>query len=76
MNQLTQSEKIIYNLIVNKGMSTRDIANSLDYTLRTTEIKISSILQKKQVKTQKELIVKHYKDIISRGTLCPSIATL
>jgi DNA-binding NarL/FixJ family response regulator len=73
---LTNSEQVIYNLLVTEGMRTRDIAKKLGYTSRTLENKISSILQKKQVASQKELIVKHYKDIISRGALCPSMTNL
>lgn len=69
---LSTSEQKIYDLLVNQGMRTRDIAHYLGYTSRTLENKICSILQKKQVTSQKELIVKHYKDIISRGSLCPS----
>ena len=73
MNQLTMSEQAIYDLLVNEGLRTKDIAKALGYTSRTLENKIAFILQKKQVTTQKELIVKHYKDIISRGILCPSM---
>lgn len=73
---LTNSEQVIYDLLVTEGMRTRDIAKKLGYTSRTLENKISSILQKKQVTSQKELIVKHYKDIISRGALCPSMTNL
>jgi DNA-binding NarL/FixJ family response regulator len=73
---LTNSEQVIYDLLVTEGMRTRDIAKKLGYTSRTLENKISSILQKKQVTSQKELIVKHYKDIISRGALCPSLTNL
>lgn len=76
MNQLTMSEQAIYNLLVNEGMRTKDIAKALGYTTRSLEIKMGVILQKKQVTTQKELIVKHYKDIISRGILCPSMTSL
>ena len=72
-NQLTQSEQVIYDLLVNEGMRTKDIAKKLGYTTRTLEIKMGFILQKKQVSTQKELIVKHYKEIISRGMLCPNM---
>lgn len=75
MSQLTTSEQVIYDLLVNMGMSTRDISKKLGYTTRTTETKIYSILQKKQVNTQKELIVKHYTEIIKELTLCPSITT-
>jgi DNA-binding NarL/FixJ family response regulator len=73
---LSTSEQKIYDLLVNQGMRTRDIAHYLGYTSRTLENKISSILHKKQVTSQKELIVKHYKEIISRGTLCPSVSNL
>ena len=73
---LSTSEQKIYDLLVNQGMRTRDIAHYLGYTSRTLENKLSSILQKKQVTSQKELIVKHYKDIISRGGLCPSQTNL
>lgn len=75
MSQLTTSEQVIYDLLVNMGMSTRDISKKLGYTTRTTETKIYSILQKKQVNTQKELIVKHYTEIIKELRLCPSITT-
>jgi DNA-binding NarL/FixJ family response regulator len=73
---LTKSEQEIYDLLVNQGMRTRDIAHYLGYTSRTLENKISAILQKKQVTSQKELIVKHYKEIIEEFTLCPSITSL
>lgn len=73
MSQLTTSEQVIYDLLVNEGMRTKDIAKKLGYTTRTLEIKMGFILQKKQVSTQKELIVKHYKEIISRGMLCPNM---
>jgi DNA-binding NarL/FixJ family response regulator len=73
---LTNSEQVIYDLLFTEGRRTRDIAKKLGYTSRTLENKISSILQKKQVTSQKELIVKHYKDIISRGALCPSMTNL
>lgn len=76
MNQLTTSEQAIYDLLVNEGMRTRDIARKLGYTSRTIETKIDTICEKKGVATQKELIVKHYKEIISRGTLCPSVSNL
>ena len=69
---LTNSEQVIYDLLVTEGMRTRDIAKKLGYSLRTLENKISSILQKKQVTSQKELIVKHYTEIIKELRLCPS----
>jgi DNA-binding NarL/FixJ family response regulator len=70
---LTKSEQEIYDLLVNEGMRTRDIAHYLGYSSRTLDNKISSILHKKQVTSQKELIVKHYTDIIKELRLCPSI---
>lgn len=76
MNQLTMSEQAIYDIIVNEGSKTRAIAERLGYTIRTLETKIDTICEKKGVTNQKELIVKHYKEIISRGTLCPSVSNL
>ena len=73
MSQLTMSEQTIYNLLVDKGMRTRDIARKLGYTNRTLETKISSILHKNGVGSQKELIVKHYTEIIKELKLCPSM---
>ena len=70
MIQLTTSEQEIYDLLVNQGMRSRDIAHYLGYTSRTLENKISSILQKKQVTSQKELIVKHYQEIIMEIMKC------
>lgn len=70
MIQLTKSEQEIYDLLVNQGMRSRDIAHYLGYTSRTLENKISSILQKKQVTSQKELIVKHYQEIIMEFMKC------
>lgn len=75
-NQLTKSEQVIYDLLVNEGMRTKDIAEKLGYTSGTLENKIAFILQKKDVTTQKELIVKHYKEIISRGILCPKMTII
>lgn len=76
MSQLTMSEQAIYNLLVNEGMRTRDIASKLGYTSRTIETKINTICEKKGVTTQKELIVKHYTDIIKELRLCPNITNL
>ena len=77
MIQLTTSEKAIYNLLVNEGMRTKDIAKTLGYTTRSLEIKMGVILQKAQVKSQKELIVKHYTEIIKEfARLCPSVSNI
>lgn len=73
---LTKSEQEIYDLLVNQGMRTRDIAHYLGYSSRTLDNKISSILHKKQVTSQKELIVKHYTEIIKELTLCPGITEI
>ena len=72
-NQLTITEQKIYNLLVDEGIKTLDISSRLGLSKHTVERNIEGILQKKQVKTQKELIVKHYKDIIQRGIQCPSM---
>ena len=73
---LTKSEQEIYDLLVNEGMRTRDIAHYLGYSSRTLNNKISSILHKKQVTSQKELIVKHYIEIIKELSLCPGLDTI
>lgn len=67
---LTMSEQAIYDLLVNEGMRTRDIASKLGYTSRTIETKIDTICEKKGVTTQKELIVKHYQEIIMEFMKC------
>ena len=72
MNQLTKSEQTIYNLLVDVGMRTKDIAKKLGYTSKTLENKIGSILRKKGVGSQKELIVNHYTEIIMEVRLCPN----
>lgn len=74
MNQLTTTEQKIYNLLVNEATKTKDIAKRLDLSTHTVERKIESLLAKKGVSTQKELIVRHYKAIIEEFTLCPSVS--
>ncbi len=74
--QLTPLQQQIYNLIVLEGTKTKDIALDLNRSLRTVERNIEIILEACEVDSQKELIVKHYKDIISRGALCPSMTNL
>ena len=73
--QLTPLQQQIYDLIVLEGLKTRDIALKLNRSLRTVERNIEIILEKYEVETQKELIIKHYTEIIKELTLCPSIAT-
>ena len=75
-NQLTGTEQRIYNLLVDEGVTTLDISTRLRLSRHTVERNIENILLKKQVKTQKELIVKHYKEIIKEITLCQSITIL
>ena len=73
--QLTPLQQQIYSLIVLEGTKTRDIALKLNRSLRTVERNIEIILEKYEVETQKELIIKHYTDIIKELTICPSITT-
>lgn len=73
--QMTPLQQQIYNLIVLEGLKTRDIALKLNRSLRTVERNIEIILDKYEVETQKELIIKHYTDIIKELTICPSITT-
>ena len=73
--QLTPLQQQIYDLIVLEGTKTRDIALKLNRSLRTVERNIEIILEKYEVETQKELIIKHYAEIIKELTICPSITT-
>jgi DNA-binding NarL/FixJ family response regulator len=72
---MTPLQQQIYNLIVLEGLKTKDIALKLNRSLRTIERNIEIILDKYEVETQKELIIKHYTDIIKELTICPSITT-
>jgi DNA-binding NarL/FixJ family response regulator len=72
---MTPLQQQIYDLIVLEGLKTRDIALKLNRSLRTVERNIEIILEKYEVETQKELIIKHYTDIIKELTICPSITT-
>ena len=73
--QMTPLQQQIYDLIVLEGLKTRDIALKLNRSLRTVERNIEIILEKYEVETQKELIIKHYTDIIKELTICPSITS-
>jgi DNA-binding NarL/FixJ family response regulator len=73
--QLTPLQQQIYDLIVLEGLKTRDIALKLNRSLHTVERNIEIILEKYEVETQKELIIKHYTEIIKELTICPSIIT-
>lgn len=73
--QLTPLQQQIYDLIVLEGTKTRDIALKLNRSQHTVERNIEIILEKYEVETQKELIIKHYTDIIKELTICPSITT-
>jgi DNA-binding NarL/FixJ family response regulator len=74
--QLTPTQQQIYNLIVLNGTKTKDIALKLNKSLRTVERNIETILEKYAVETQKELIIKHYTEIIKEFELCPSITKI
>lgn len=70
-SQLTATEQKIYNLLVNNAAKTKDIATELGLSSHTIERYVESLLAKKRVGSQKELIVQHYKDIIKELTQCP-----
>lgn len=71
--QLTPLQQQIYDLVVLEGTKTKDIALKLNRSLRTVERNIETILEKYAVETQKELIIKHYTEIMKELRLCPSI---
>ena len=74
--QLTPLQQQIYELIVKHGTKTRDISVLLNRSHHTVERNIEIILEIYEVESQKELIVKHYREIILRGTLCPNVSNL
>lgn len=74
--QLTKLQQQIYDLIVLEGTKTKDIALELNRSLRTIERNIELILDIYEVESQKELIVKHYTEIIKEFKLCPSITKI
>lgn len=74
--QLTPLQQQIYDLIVLEGTKTRDIALNLNRSHRTVERNIEIILDAYEVESQKELIVKHYTEIIKELRLCPSVNAL
>lgn len=74
--QMTPLQQQIYDLIVLEGTKTRDIALKLSRSHHTVKRNIEIILEKYEVETQKELIVKHYTEIIKELRLCPSFTNL
>jgi DNA-binding NarL/FixJ family response regulator len=74
--QLTPLQQQIYNLIVLEGTKTRDIALRLNRSHHTVERNIEIILENYEVESQKELIIRHYTQIIKELKLCPSISSL
>ena len=74
--QLTPLQQQIYNLIVLEGTKTRDISLRLNRSNRTVERNIEIILENYEVESQKELIIRHYTQIIKELKLCPSISSL
>jgi DNA-binding CsgD family transcriptional regulator len=53
---------------VNDAAKTKDIALKLGLSGHTIERYMETLLAKKGVSTQKELIVKHYKEILNEVT--------
>jgi DNA-binding NarL/FixJ family response regulator len=74
--QLTPLQQQIYNLIVLEGTKTSDIALRLNRSHHTVERNIEIILENYEVESQKELIIRHYTQIIKELKLCPSISSL
>lgn len=64
--QLTPIQKQIYDLIVLKATKTRDIAKIINRSQHTVERNIEIILEYFGVDSQKELIVKHYHELMRR----------
>lgn len=72
--EMTPLQRQIYNLIVLQGDKTKNIAVRLGKSSSTVEKNIDIILNLYGADNQKELIIKHYRDIIKEyQKLCPNI---
>lgn len=63
---LTDTEKGIYKMLVDEALSYQDIAKKINKTIFTTKYHIQSILNKTGANNTKELIVLHYKGLLER----------
>lgn len=63
-SDLTEAEQRIYDEIVNYGSSMAEIAKKFNVKRDTVNKQIYNIFIKKQVNSQKELIIQYYKDLI------------
>lgn len=64
IEQLTNREQQIYDLIIGEGLNQYKLAKKLSIKPRTIEKYITQILNKYGVKNQRELIIQHYKHLI------------
>lgn len=75
--QLTPLQRKIYDLIVLQGDTSKKIAKRLGRSHSTIEKNIEILLDEFGVLNQKELIIRHYTEVIKElKTLCPSMKSL
>lgn len=64
-NSLSPREDVIMDCLCERAMSSKQIALTLHISEETVYVHIKSILRKKNVKNQRQLIVQYWKNYIS-----------
>lgn len=66
MSELTNTENIVYKLLV-EGFTVTDIVKLMNVKESTVRSHLKNIFTKKEVTTQQELIVLHYRGKVRNG---------
>lgn len=66
MSELTNTENIVYKLLV-EGFTVTDIVKLMNVKESTVRSHLKNIFTKKEVATQQELIVLHYRGKVRNG---------
>lgn len=66
MSELTNTENIVYKLLV-EGFTVTDIIKLMNVKESTVRSHLKNIFTKKEVSTQQELIVLHYRGKVRNG---------
>jgi len=66
MSELTNTENIVYKLLV-EGFTVTDIVKLMNVKESTVRSHLKNIFTKKEVSTQQELIVLHYRGKVRNG---------
>lgn len=64
IEELTWQEERVYKLLVEEGVSLKEIGIKLGIRRSTVNTYLTKICQKLLVKNQKELIIRHYKQLL------------